>query len=341
MNETQIRERVRDAVGPANYPAGFSSRIEAGLKEAYPMRTHRIPSRPIRGPWLAGLGRTGTLAAALLVVVLMAAAIVGVHAWLTGGLFNIHPASPTLESPNVMHYQDLLASDEQSVLDAQSSNCSTLTDACPAAAGRVAAALQKWLDDLNGIRPPAKFAYVDAQMRRHIALTIADLNAAVVAYNAHDQNGMERAINAAVSGRDAFVAEVTDIATSTQMPAAEYLNTVRADKTSLLGCSWCMRLATENTAVCQAAQLPSCAEDIAATRNTVDAFQGDLVRLLAPDALVAKDSQLQADIFAADSALNTMDSALAAHDQAALSAGHDALVRALAKVTADAAAIVG
>src|SRR4030081_1345694 len=128
MNETQIRERVHDAVGPAIYPAGFSSRIEARLKEASPMRTQRISSVS-RAPWIARLGRTGSLAAALLVVVLMAAAVVGVHAWLTGGLFSSHPASPTLQSPAVKHYQNLMGADLQAVLNSQSNNCVTLTDA--------------------------------------------------------------------------------------------------------------------------------------------------------------------------------------------------------------------
>lgn len=340
MNETQIRERVRDAVGPANYPAGFISRIDARLREANPMRTHRVRSTRIRGPWLAGLGRTGSLAAALLVVVLMAAAVVGVHAWLTGGLFNSHPASPTLESPTVKHYQNMQGADLQTVLNAQSQKCVTLTDGCPAAVARVVGALQSWQDDLSGIRPPAKFAYVDAEMRRHIALAISDLNAAAAAYNSQDQTAMDNAISAAVAERDAIETEVAKITYSAQATADNYVIIVRTDSALINGCDSCQRLISQDPASCQPAQTPSCADEITAVRGDVENFQGDLVRYLAPDSLTAKDSQLQADIFAADAALNKMDSALSARDQTALRAGHDALLRALAKVDADAAAIV-
>ena len=33
MNETEIRERLRDAVGEAHYPAALKSKVEARLRE--------------------------------------------------------------------------------------------------------------------------------------------------------------------------------------------------------------------------------------------------------------------------------------------------------------------
>jgi hypothetical protein len=57
--------------------------------------------------------------------------------------------------------------------------------------------------------------------------------------------------------------------------------------------------------------------------------------------MLAKDAKLQADLVAADVALDAMESAASAGDQFGLQAGHDRLLQELRGVYADAADIAG
>lgn len=335
MNDAQIRERLRDAVGDARYPVGLASRVESRLMDPAADRSRAFQRREPRRP---ALRRSASLVAALLVVALMAALVVGVHAWRTGGLFTPHPAAPA--GPTVKQYQTMLYTDEQRMLTAQSQNCIKLTDDCPAAAARVVAQLQAMLDDLNRTRTPARFVYVDAQMRRHIALGIFYLNAAVTAYNAQDQRGMDVELAAAVNERDALGTEAGDILASKQATVAVFITVVRSDQSNLVSCTACQRLAGQDpvTAACAADQA-GC-DDIATTRTILESMQGDLVRDFAPDALTAKSDRLQADLHAAYMALGAMESARTANDQLALQTARDAFRRAFSLVEADATAIL-
>jgi hypothetical protein len=85
--------------------------------------------------------------------------------------------------------------------------------------------------------------------------------------------------------------------------------------------------------------MPSCGDEIAATRLQVETFQDDLVQVFAPNALAAKDRQLKADLLTADMSLDAMASALSAADQVALQTGYAALRRALGRADSDAAGI--
>src|ERR1700687_586566 len=132
MNESQFRDLVHEAVGDAKYPAYLSSRVEGHLKS----------STPGRSQWPPIFGRAGSLVAALLVVLLMAALIVGVRAW-GGGVLKNQPASPSAQE--IKRYQTMIGTDSQRVISSQSNNCASLADACPTAAATVVAALQQWL----------------------------------------------------------------------------------------------------------------------------------------------------------------------------------------------------
>jgi hypothetical protein len=257
-----------------------------------------------------------------------------------GGQTASPSVSPVAHDPAINLYQGMVQTDEAKVIDSQSSNCITLRDACPAAAAAVIGALQRWLDDLNRSQPPARFAYVDAQMRRHVALCIGDLNTAVSAYRAKNQDGMNTAISAAISERDTFDVEVSDIITSGQGTIADYTSVIQADKANLLVCAICEPLVSQNQVSCPPGQTPSCVDEIAAIRLRVEKFQNDLVRVLAPDSLAAKDGRLQSDLFTADVALGAMASALSAVDLVALQDGDNALRQALGRTDSDAAAIV-
>jgi hypothetical protein len=338
MNETQIRERLRQAVGEATYPAYLSSRVEASLKHSTPDQSPRAFIRPSQTPWLVGIGRASSLVAALLVVLLIALLVVGVHAWRAGD-FNTRPA-PAGQDPAIKPYQAMLNGDEQRWIDSKSTACFYVSDPnCPAETAVVTAALQQWIDDLNSTRPPARFSYVAVQMSRHLTRDISSLNAKVAAYRVKDQVGMDTAIAAALNEADAAQREKADIVASSQGTIVRYAAQVRLDRGYLLACALCQQLASQTQLSCPASQTPSCIDEIAAVRLQVETFEGDLVRYLAPDSLAATDGRLQADLFAGYVALNAMESALSAGDQVRLQAGHGALQQALSQVESDAANI--
>jgi hypothetical protein len=327
MNETQIRQRLRDAVGETRVPPDLRNRVEVRLGSSQRMKG---------GSLMFGLGRTASVVVAVLALLLVAAAVIGIRAW-HDNLANSRPASRVVQNPTVNQYQAMVSQDEVYALSKQANACNTLTDDCPTAAPRLAAALQQWLDDLNATRPPSRFIYVDAELRRHVADCIADLKAAVVAYNAKDQKGMDAAIGAGASERDTFMAEVDAIRNSTQASVSVYTSLVRSDP-GLTNCVACQTLAGSEQAPCSVDDA-FCQNNIVVAIEDIDGLQGNLVRNFAPDALASKDALLQMDVWAADQALVAMDAAWSAHDQAALQAARDAFTKAFTRVVSDLASI--
>ncbi len=338
MNEAQIRERLRQAIGEARYPSYLSSRVEAGLKHPQRDQGPRALPRRTRTPYLAGIGRAGSLVAALLVVLLIALLVVGVHAWRSTDLTN-RPA-PAGQDPAIKPYQAMLNTDFQRWSDSKTMGCLYVGDAdCLAKTAAVIDALQHWVDDLNGTEPPARFMYVAPQMSRHLARDISFLNAKVAAYSVQDQDGMSAAIAAALIEVNVATRENEDIVASSQATIDFYTTQVRLDRSYLLACSKCQQLVGQNQLSCPASKTPSCFDEIAAVRLQVEIFQGDLVGNFAPDSLAAKDARLGEDLFAAYVALNAMESALSAGDRVGLQAGHGDLRQALGRVESDAANI--
>ena len=331
MNEAEIRDRLQQAVGEWRYPAGLSSRVEAQLKGPTLDQHLRTGPDRRRGPWLMSLRRASSLVGALLIVLLMASLVLGVRVW----LLNTHPVVPTGPDPSVKHYQSMISVDLQRLQDAPEYTCTYIDDAdCLPYMALFSAALQQWLDDLDR-PPPARFAALDDLMRQHLFVAISEQNAFVTAYAAKDPNWVNLPYD------DWSVMDFArDIVASSQGTTVQYTAEVRLDRAYLLACVLCQRL-SQNQVTCQASQTPTCADEIAAVRLQVETFQGDLVRLYAPDAFVAKDGRLQADLAATDAALDAMASGLSAGDQVALQAGHDTLRQALNRVVSDAADISG
>lgn len=326
MNETQIRQRLREAVGETRIPPDLRNRVEARLKG-----TERMKG----GSLMFGFGRTASVVAAVLALLLVAAAVIGIRAW-HDSLVNSRPAS-TVQNPTVSQYQAMVSHDVLNALSKQANACAVLGDACPTAAPRLAAALQNWLDDLNGARPPSRFKYVDAGLRRHVAACIKDLNAALAAYDAQDQKGMDAAISAGVSERDTFSAEVDAIRNSSQASASGYASIVRSDQAGLANCLACQTLAGPGQAPCNVGD-DFCQNNVVVAMEDIDALQGDLVRNFAPAASAPKDARLQIDVWAADQALVAMDAAWSAHDEVSLQTARDAFSQAFTRVVSDLAA---
>lgn len=335
MNEAQIRERLRQAVGEATYPAGFTNRVEARLTESALHQSRGTRTFPVRPPLLLGLGRATSLVAAVMIVLLIASFVFGVHAW----LINSRPIIPAGHDPAIRAYRAMLDTDEQKWESSRNFSCYIGVPGCSEEEAIVIGTLQAWLDDLNAYQTPTRFAALDALMRRHLALAISYNNAGVAAYKAHDEAAMNAAFDDAMFNGTTLRSQAEDVINSHQGTVATYTAAVRLDLGYLLGCVLCRQFVSQNQVSCPAGLTPSCANEIAAARLQVETFQGDLVFTYAPDSIATKDLRLQSDLISADVALNAIESALSTADQFALLAGHDALRGALVRVDSDAADI--
>lgn len=308
----------------------MKARIDTSNAELVP---HRSDERQTR-VWNRTVIKRGLSVGPIAVLVLVVAAVVMI------------PRAPATHKaaavdPAITQYVAMVRTDQATLIDSQSGHCGSVVDTgCPAAAALVIAAAQQWLDDLERARPPARFAGIDAQLRRHLALGVADLNALVAAYRAKDQDGMNTALGAAVGERDRIVAAAATSIYSRQGTIAAYTSSVRLNVGRLKGCASCQQLLSQTRVDCPAGHTQGCLAQIATTRLAIEDFQGDLVRVFAPDSLSSKDGVLQAHLFTADVALGAMTSALAAGDQIEFQAGSNALLLALAEAESDAADIL-
>jgi hypothetical protein len=184
------------------------------------------------------------------------------------------PHSGSAAASPASGYSNLLRYDMSGVLLAQSQHCDTITDAgCPAAAGRVIAPLQAWLNDLNRASTPGAFTLVDLQLRSHVAAAIAVLNALVAAYHGQDQAAMTTALKAAVDERDMIEIEVDSIVSSQTVSAKAYRVNVEVARKTFDGCGECLP-AGVNQLSCQGAQRAACATQVSATRYRLEESPG-------------------------------------------------------------------
>jgi hypothetical protein len=342
MNEAQIRERLRQAVGESRYPAYLSSRVQAEIRNASPERRQRGVKRLGQSPWLVSLGRGGSLVAALLVVLLIAALVVGVHAW-RDGAFSPRPV-PVGKAPamSVKAYQAMVIADEQQFLIANNFSCASIDDTtCLQKTALADAATLRWLEDLNRSQVPPRFVALNSVMRRHLSLVLSDDAAYVAAVKANLADGRAKATAAILAEMAGLERLAGDAAASSRGTVAAYTSDVALQRTVLFGCAVCQPLVSQNLVSCQVDQAPACTGDIAAVRLQLETVIEDLVKVSAPDSLVQEDASLQADLLTAYSALEAMETALSAGDQAGFLAGLTALRQDLARVDAEATTIAG
>jgi hypothetical protein len=242
--------------------------------------------------------------------------------------------------PAIKAYQAMMLSDDSAMGAATSNHCNTVQDAgCPAAAARVVAALQSWLDDLNRYQTPARFATIDAQMRRHVAAAIAYLNASAAATLAKNQPALDRSIVAAGSEREWVDRQTANISHSSPATAGTYAGLVRSEKSDLDKCAGCQRLIAQTPLSCDGPGATDCNSLVLDAASQVATFEGAVVLDAAPSTLATKDAQLQTDLAQSDTALIAMMGALLKGDQAGFTSGRSSLGRVLAAVDADAAAV--
>jgi hypothetical protein len=281
-----------------------------------------------------GIGRRTELVGGIAAVVI-AAIVVGTFVYIRA-VANPHNIAPALPDPSIKQYQAMTAADQHRMILFLEYQCTVNPPESTACANAAAVAIpetQSWLDDLNQTRPPGRFAAIDGRLRHHLALTIANLRVVIAASKAQDAVGATTAVASAQNERDTVNREAAAVILSDQVTADSYRGVVRLDNSNLLACDLCQQLV--NPVSCQPTQKPSCVDEIAAMRLQVETFQDDLVRNFAPASLAAKDERLQADLLAADVAMDAMDSALSAGDQTRLVSSQGALRLALGRAASD------
>lgn len=245
----------------------------------------------------------------------------------------------TTPSPQVRAYQSAVSSDEQSIAAESRTTCQTTqTTGCPEAITALRGAAQRWLNDLDRSAPPARFAAVASELRQNLGILIADLNAMDVAVRASDQSALDTARNHGSDEDQLVQDEGIDIAHAYQGAATAYRDSVHNQVTKLHDCGLCQAAISQGDAACTS-DLAGCRTNLDTSLATVDEIQGELIRVYAPDALTARETRLQADLTAADSALRTMMTALSARQvplAADIAAAHRDLVSALAQFVVDA-----
>jgi hypothetical protein len=246
-----------------------------------------------------------------------------------------------MSDPAINTYKTLMVSDDNAMGASTSNHCNTVQDtACPAAAARVVVALQQWLDDLNRFQTPARFATIDAQMKRHLAAAISYLNMVVAANRAQNQNSEDRALQAAENERG-WVDDITlSIAHSAPATAAIYIGGVRSEKAGLDGCEGCQSTVGQSQLSCEGSAQADCDSLLRETSTQIETFEGAIVLNSAPVSLSSKDALLRSDLAQTDTALITMTGALLTGDQSGFDAARTSLQRAAAAVDADAATVL-
>jgi hypothetical protein len=331
MDEQILFDRFHEALD-TEPPAGAYARLQIALVKSPVKLQPRLALQP---RW----SRTGLRLSAVLTAIVLAivavAAFLATHRALDGSV-------PAGSDRAIKSYQTLVGNDYQRSREARPrGTCMNFLDAsCPAATVRSVSALQQWLDDLNQSEPPARFAFVDAQMRSHLGLLISDMNAAAAAQRAKDQSGLAHANQAAGNERGWLDDTVSSVVNSQQGTVATYTEAVRLRKQNLVQCAGCEQLVSQRYVSCNGDQASACQDGIQHISFQVVRFEAATIRVAAPNSLMTKDIRLQSDLAKADTALIAMTSALSVGDQAAFDAGRISLQRALAAVDQDATDIL-
>ena len=326
----ELRQALDEVLPPAPW---LESAVREDLRKR---RSSRSGSRAQDKPRMVWPRSAMQFAAALLVVVLAAAALTAV---LDLRYRAAHVAPATMD---VTAYQAMVSRDLDRLLSAGNGvDCVTLQSTCPASGTPVLNAYMRLADDLNGSEPPARFAVIIAQLRRHVGAAIADLDAVRAAYAAQDQTGLDRA-NYLLNAQGVSVGTMfRSIVQSREGSNLAYVESLRTANQNLAVCTGCRPLERTGSVDCAAIQTAVCEADIVYATSDVESVEAALVSVGAPSSLEAQDALLQRDLARADSGLLAMANAQLTDDQAGFDAGRQVLQQALSMVEADIAGILG
>ncbi len=333
-SEQTLRIELHRALDEVLPPAPW---LEAAVRDD--LRNRRENRSTDRGPGklrTAWPGGAMQFAAGLLVVVLAAAAVA---AFLDLRYRATHLAPAAMDAPA---YEAMVSRHIDQLVSANNGlDCTTLQSRCPTPGQPVLTAYQGFLDDLKGSESPARFAVIDAQMRRHVAEAIADLNGAVAAYRAKDQTALDRA-NYLLNAQGNWVGTIgRSIAQSHEGSNSAYVESVRTANQNLALCTGCQPLELTGSVDCTGIQTVVCEADVVYAKSDVESVEAALASVGAPSSLAAQDGLLQRDLARADSGLLAMANAQLTANQAGFDAGRLLLQQALPAVDADIAGILG
>jgi hypothetical protein len=332
-NERALKIELRRALDEVLPPAPW---LESAVREDIRKRRSNRAASRTRGKSRTVWPRSAMPFAAAMVIVVVAAAAVAAFLDLRFSATRVAPAAM-----GVTAYQAMVSRDDGELIIASSDDCSTLQSPCPAAKIPDVAALHRWLDDLDRSTPPARFAVIDAQLRRHLASNISDFNTILAAYQARDQTALGRANYAMQIGANWLDAVAAGFRNSHQGTVAAYVASVRAGEQNLGACTSCQSLGSGAQIVCAGDQAMSCLYEIAYAEAVIAEFEASLVRETATDSVTAADGLLQKDLASADTALLASTGAVLTGDQAGFDASRLLLRKAQVAINADIAGILG
>jgi hypothetical protein len=328
--KVELRRALDEVLPPAPW---LESAVREDLRQRRPSRSG---SRGQDKPRMVWPGSAMQFAAAILIVLLAAAALAA-FLDLRSRATHVVPAAM-----NVTAYQAMMSRDLDRLVSAGNGvDCVTLQSTCPASGTPVLNAYERLSDDLNGSEPPARFAVIDAQLRRHVVAARADLDAVRAAYAAQDQTGLDRA-NYLLNAQGVSVYTMSrSIVQSREGSILAYMESLRTANQNLALCTGCQPLERTGSVDCAAIQTAVCEADIVYAASDVESVEAALVSVSAPASLAAQDALLQRDLARADSGLLAMANAQLTDDQAGFNAGRQVLEQALSVVNADIAGILG
>jgi hypothetical protein len=333
-SEQNLRIELRRALDEVLPPAPW---LESAVREDLrKRRSSRSATRPQGKPRLVWPRGAVQFAAAMLIVVLAAAALAALLD-LRYRATHVAPAGM-----DVSAYQAMVSRDLDRLISAGNGvDCVTLQSTCPAPGKPVSTAYQRLSDDLDASKPPARFAVIDAQLRRHVVAAMADLDGVFAAYAAKDQTALDRANYLLNAQGNAVGTMSRSIVQSSEGSILAYVDSLRTASQNLALCTGCQPLERTGSVDCTVIQTAVCEADVVYATSDVESVEAALVSVAAPASLAAQDALLQRDLARADSGLLAMAKAQLTDDQAGFSSGRQLLQSALPMVNADLAGILG
>jgi hypothetical protein len=331
MDEQIMFDRIHQALD-VETPRGAYEQLRSALVRRSVDRTLGVRQGPKWWP-----RAPMQLVAGLLVIVLAAVALAVFVA--------MHSSSQTAPAGalSIEAYQALVNRDVNrldSIGAGDYTPCNSMQSICPELWKPVLMAHQQWLDDLNRSEPPAKFAVINGQLRGHLAAAISDINVALAAYQARDQNRLDYAEYASLRQDDWIDVLARSIVKARVATAAAYVDSVSYAKQRLDACQDCQQLAGTSRLDCAGLLASPCEGDVAFAKSAIQAFEAAVVSVAAPPSLAAQDAHLQYDLAEADTAVLAMANAEVAGDPAAFNAGRLLLQQTLPAIDEDVAGIL-
>jgi hypothetical protein len=283
-----------------------------------------------------GFRTAAALTVVVIAIALVAAFVVG-HRAPVGSV-------PSGQEQNAKAYRALVKSDYDHMAASTSNHCNTIDDTgCEAAANRVVAALQQWVDHLDSFRTPSPYAGLDGLLRRHLSAVAAELTAAVAFQKANDVKGFDLAMQSALYERDWINGPmyIITIGTYQRLTAASYREALTDTSAALDACvagrasssdASCVWLLQQK--VCTGVDTTICLFNVEAAATQLQGLLIGLTQYPASGDL-AKAGRLQADLVAADTALLAVTDALMKGDSARVESGRGAYAAAIVAASKD------